>query len=240
LEGTLEINWSLLTNFFIGLLAIVNPIGKIPIWMQAREGVGRVTNRWLAAMVVLVGGVVLLLFLIAGNYILMAFGIDVPSFRIGGGVVIMVVGIQMLRGNAINLDNSDDDDGQDPVHAARTRFKKVVIPMAVPLIAGPGSITTALLYGLRADSLVDHLAMTAILVGIMVIVYFILTSGAHLGKWVGRLPFIVITRIFGLIVVAVAAQLMVVGLGEAFPAWLDGGDSPIEQEVRQSENVEDP
>ena len=130
------------TNFLIAMLAITNPVGKVPLWVRVSgddsEGV-----RWrLALMVTTTARLILLGALLLGTRVLNLFGIDLASFQIGGGVVILLVGIKMINGTATDFDFDERDDSEDDLQRAKSRFRKVVVPMSMPILAGPGSIST--------------------------------------------------------------------------------------------------
>lgn len=224
------IDWQFVTNFLLALLAIVNPLGKIPVWIEASKLDRRQVRVVLALLVTLTGALLLTLFLLFGQFILEFFGVDLASFRVGGGIVILVVGMNMLNGQAVDLDLSEPDENQSALAQAKLRFGEVIVPLVVPFIAGPGSITTVLLYGARSHSLAEDLVLVGVLVGVMSLVLVTLLLGHRVRAWVGDLPLRVLTRIFGLILVAVAAQFIVEGLGEAFPNWLTPA-SPLQDDV---------
>jgi multiple antibiotic resistance protein len=114
----------------------------------------------------------------------------------------------------------------------------VVVPVAIPILAGPGSITTVLLFGYRAESWTDRLLLAAVLVALMLLVLGLLMLGQRIEAAVGALVLRVQTRIWGLLLTAIAVQLIVVGLGESFPAWLEP-NSPITDDVQQSSDMQD-
>lgn len=225
-------------NFALALIAILNPLGKIPIWVEASEGCDAPVRRRLAVFVTGTATLVLLAFLLFGREILDFLGLDLPSFRVGGGIIILLIGLDMLRGRAVNVEQQEGDVGDDAYDRAKARFRDVVVPVAIPILAGPGSITTVLLFGYRAQSWPDKLLLVAVLVGLMLLVLGLLLLGHRIQATVGDLVLRVQTRIWGLLLTAVAVQLIVVGLGESFPAWLEP-NSPIVDDVQQSADMQD-
>ena len=205
--------------------------------MDAPEGCDRAVRTRLAVMVVGTATLLLLTFLFFGKQLLDFLGIDVPAFRVGGGIIILLLGIEMLRGNAVDFDQSSDANEGDALDQAKARFRDVVVPVAVPILAGPGSITTVLLFGVRADDWTQRLMLAAVLVGVMLVVLLILLAGEQIKSFFGELALTVQTRIWGLLLTAIAAQLILVGLGESFPNWL-GSTSPIVDDVQQSPETE--
>lgn len=224
-------NWGLITNFIIALLAIINPIGKIPLWLDASGDQSADVRSRLAALIVLTSGMVLILFFLFGKDVLNFFNIELASFKIGGGIVILQLGLSMLGGKAVDIEKEDLDDDAGVMQRVKSRFRQVVIPMAIPMIAGPGSITTVIIYGSRTESLVNTAAMCGILILTLVMVYFTMISGNTIKKYTGELPLMVITRLFGLILIAIAIQLIVEGLGEVFPSLIQSGAGMPQSEI---------
>lgn len=228
----------LLENFALALVAILNPLGKIPIWVEASEDCDPPVRWRLASLVTGTATLLLLAFLFFGREILNFLGIDLPSFRVGGGIIILLIGLDMLRGQAVNVQRSEGSENEDAYGRAKARFRDVVVPVAIPILAGPGSITTVLLFGYRAQDWTERLLLAAVLGGLMLLVLALLLLGQRIQATVGDLVLRVQTRIWGLLLTAIAVQLIVVGLGESFPAWLEP-NSPIVDDVQQSSDMQD-
>lgn len=212
-------DWPLIKSFFIAMVAIVNPLGKVPLYVQASAGQMR-QARWLLALLVTVTAfAILLLSLLAGKSFLGLFGVDLASFRVGGGIVILLTGLSMMRGSAVDV--SAEEEAEDSARRqARSRFRKVVVPLAMPILAGPGSISTAIVYSARTDGLLDYLWLSGVLVVVMLVVLGTLLLSRRVQRLFGDTALDILTRVFGLILAGIAVQLMVEGLGEIFPAWL--------------------
>lgn len=228
------LNTALLSSFLVAMLAIVNPVGKVPIWIDCSVDQDGAARRWLASLVAVTAGAILLVALWAGSFVLQAFSIDLPSFRVGGGIVILLTGLAMLRGEATDIERDEEDDQEQPaIERAKRRFRSILVPMAVPIIAGPGSITTVIAYANRiaeprysGEGLATMLGMTGVLLVVMGIVFVTLLVAPWVKQTVGDVGLTVVTRLFGLVLVAIAVQLIAVGLGELFPAWTTS-ESPV-------------
>ena len=213
-------NWPLATNFLIALMAIANPLVKVPLWIEASQH-DRQQVRWrLALLVTLAGGLILWIFLLLGDQILTLFGIDLASFRIAGGIVILMIGISMLNGRAVNVELEDLDESQSPFVQAKLRFRQVIVPMVMPMIAGPGSITTVIIYGTRASTVLDYAMLTVVLAGVIGLIFVTLLSSQRVRDVTGTMAMDLLTRIFGLIVAAIAVQFILEGFAEVFPQWI--------------------
>jgi multiple antibiotic resistance protein len=227
-------DWELMRNFFIAMLAIINPLGKIPLWAQASNDQDRHVRWRLALLVTSTALVILLVFLLGGQFFLNLFGIDLASFRIGGGTIILMVGLDMLRGTAIQIQDEAQNKQEDvsKFRLAQSRFKQVAVPLAMPLMAGPGSISTVVVYSARADSMTAYLGLSAALGAVMLILFLILLSGNQVQRVTGATVLNIQTRVFGLLLAGIAVQLIAEGLGSIFPAWVTE-DSSIYDELQQ-------
>ncbi len=215
----MEANWNVISNFAIAMLAIVNPVEKIPLWVQATKG-GRQNFQWLlAGMIILSSAGVLLVFLWFGHTLLTRLKIDLASFKIGGGLILLQFGFTMLKGTAIELGTERVDESVDLKHRVLRRYRQIFIPIGVPVIAGPGAITTTIIYGYQSDTFLTEVALSLTLVGVLAILFVTLLFGPLIQKATGDLPLNLISRVFGMILIAIAVQFMVDGLTAVFPGW---------------------
>ena len=130
----------------------------------------------------------------------------------------------MLQGSAGRLENREEE-GETNYQLAKKRFRKIFVPMAIPTLAGPGTITTVILFGSSAESLVDYTVLSAIVILTLIILYIMFSNSGWIEKKVDNIIFIVFTRIFGIIVAAIALQFILEGLGEVFPNWMEGSSA---------------
>lgn len=235
-----EIDGPLLRNFLIALLAIANPLGKIPVWIEASSDQKNDVRALTAGLLVGTGAAILVVMVFAGTAILGFFGIELAAFRIGGGIVILLIGLSMMRGQVADTTDSSDGDGS-VLSKAQARFRDLVVPMVVPLIAGPGSITTVLVYSARTDSVAMRIGMSIAIVLVAALLFGLMLCARPIQKVVGATALAVQTRLFGLLLAALAAQLIVEGLGQVFPAWVESVTIPsqILDEIRESTENDD-
>ena len=217
-------DWNLYVNFLIALLAIINPFSILPMWSELTSDASNNVRFRVAIRLILFSIISLTVFLVGGKYILSYFGIDLVVFKVAGGVLLLTTGMKMIEGKNTKLRGMDDEEGTD-LQIARLRFRKIIVPMGIPFIVGPGSITTVFLFGFGLTSLVDIGALIAILVIVLATLFFLLTSFYWVERKVDPIVFTAITRLFGIIVTAIAFQFILEGLSEIFPNW---ADSPSE------------
>lgn len=225
---------ALFQNFALAMIAIVNPIGKVPVWVKAAEGCDGAVRLRLAALVSITAAALLLIFLFFGRFVLEFLGLDLAAVQVGGGIVILMTGLEMLKGSEIQLDDDESHSDKDAYGRAKSRFREIVVPFAMPILAGPGSIITVILFGFRAEDWTQRSIMAAMLVAIMLLVFLVLLVGQRVQATVGDLALNVQSRIWGLLLTAIAAQMVMVGLGDAYPAWVQS-DSPIADDLRSQD-----
>ncbi|MEX2591523.1 MAG: MarC family protein [Anditalea sp.] len=217
-------DWNSMLNFLAAMLAIVNPIGLIPIWYEMTGDALPQVRRKIALMVTGSAFVILLLFLNLGNFILDFFSIDIEVFKIAGGFLLLTTAVSMIEGQATKLEENKES-GDTDLELAKRRFEKVLVPLTIPMLAGPGAITTVLLYSFTANGITDFAGFSIVLLFSYLLLFLVLGYSYQVEKRIDKLFFVAFTRIFGLIVAAIAVQFMVEGLGEVFPNWMEGGSA---------------
>ncbi|GEO20078.1 MarC family protein [Cyclobacterium qasimii] len=217
-------DWNLNLNFLAAMLAMVNPIGLIPIWYEMTGDATPKVRRKIALMVTGTSFLTLLLFLILGEYILVFFNIDIEVFKIAGGFLLMFTALSMINGSATKLEELKEE-ADTNFGLAKLRFEKVMVPLVIPMLAGPGSITTVLLYSFRASGSTTYLGLSGVLLLSYFLLFLVFSFSYKVENKVDDIIFVGFTRLFGLIVAAIAVQFMVEGLGEVFPNWMEGGSA---------------
>ena len=147
----------------------------------------------------------------------------------------MTTGMKMIAGSDAKLPEKDDLEGTS-LQLAKVRFRKIIVPMGIPILVGPGSITTVFLFGFGWESLIDIVALTAVLIITLVALFFGFTTSYLVERKIDPLVFTATTRLFGIIVTAIAFQFILEGLGEIFPNWVNSS-SPI---IDSNMNAPDP
>lgn len=200
--------WNLYLNFFAAMLAIINPIGIFPIWSELTNDASNNIRKRVAFLMILTSFAILAVFLVSGKYLLQFFSIDLPVFKVAGGILLLNTGISMVKGSATRLKNRKEE-GPSAYSIAKQRFRKIIVPLAIPALAGPGSITTVILFGTKADSFINFLMLGAVVFVSFLILLIVFVNARFFEKKVDGIVFSIFTRIFGIIVTAIAIQFMV-------------------------------
>lgn len=220
-------NWNFYLNFLAAMLAIVNPIGIWPIWSELTNDEASKIRKRVALMVIFTAYFILVIFLIGGKYLLQFFSIDLQVFKVAGGILLLYVGISMVRGSATQVRKSHIE-GETTKALAKQRFREIIVPIGIPALAGPGSITTVIVFGNQAQSAIDYLFLSIVILIAFLALLLVFLSSSYLEKNVDDIVFTIFTRTFGIIVTAIAIQFIVEGLGEIFPVLMQGS-SVLEQ-----------
>lgn len=208
------LNWTELFKDLIGIFAIINPVGAIPVYltMTAHKSTGEM--RHIAAKASIAVGVILIISIWAGNLLLQFFGIGMPAFRIASGLLVLLIAISMFQAKispAIHT-HAEALEAEDKEGIA-------VVPLAIPLLAGPGAISLVIVNAEQMFHWTDKAITSLGSVFLAGVVWIILSLAVPLGKRLGTAGINIATRIMGLLLAAMAVQFIANGLIALFPAW---------------------
>jgi multiple antibiotic resistance protein len=197
----------------ITFLVIIDPPGCAPIFASLTRGATAVQRRSMALRSTVIAWAILIFFALLGKPLLHALGISLASFRIAGGIMLFFIAIDMVferrterrEKRAEAIENSPEIEDIS------------VFPMAMPMIAGPGSIASAMLWVSRADSAINVAVVLAAITTVMVMTLITLLAAGPLMRLIGDKVEAAITRILGVILAALAAQFVIDGLKQSFP-----------------------
>ncbi len=219
----MQIDFALVLNFFIAMLAILNPIGNVPIFLEHVNDDSAEVQKNLAKLMGLAIFVISLFFYFTGQPFLRAFSITIPAFRIAGGILIMMIGMRMLNGKP-KFDNEGLQHPVTPVNPfleATKRLSSIIVPVATPIFVGPGTITTIILYAQKADGWLTNIAMLLALAGACTIIGAVLFLSRWFFKILGRNGMQIVSRAMGLILCAIAVQFVVDGIAQLLPGVIN-------------------
>jgi multiple antibiotic resistance protein len=199
-------------KIFIGIFAVMNPLGALPLYLSLTQNDTKHDRKMTAASAAKAATIILLITLFFGEVILTFFGISVNSFRVGGGILILLMAISMLYGQTSDAKNTNEERVE-----ARQRKSIATVPLAMPMLAGPGAISTTILYANRSEGIIHYAIMTAQLCIIGLILWLLMRLAAKIAVRLGQTGMNVITRVMGLILAAIAIEFISVGLKGIFP-----------------------
>ena len=195
-----------LVTAFVALFIVIDPIGLAPLFVALTSGMSAQKRRTIAIRACLVSIGILLVFSIFGHNILAFVGISMPAFRSAGGILLFLTALDMLferrqrrREGSAEEEDLDEDDPS-------------VFPLAIPLIAGPGSITTIILLVGQTDGTKGYAAVMGVLLAIIALVFLMFLSASTIERLLGKTGITVVTRLLGMLLAALSVQFVLDGL----------------------------
>jgi multiple antibiotic resistance protein len=199
---------------FVSLFVIVNAIGNVPIFLTLLERFSEGERKIIVKKAILVAFASLVLVTLTGNLFFRIQGIQFYSFRIAGGILLSIVSLEMLYGRRTRTQSSTDEEGH---YSEREEIS--IIPLAIPLLTGPGALTTGIVLFDKAGDFFNRIILFLIMGMVFLISYLILSQSRAVFKYLGRTGTLVALRIMGLMLLSVAVQFVIEGIHEAFPRF---------------------
>jgi multiple antibiotic resistance protein len=197
---------------FGSLFSIIDPFAAVPIFLALLGERTREEQRSAALRATLTCFIVLVMFGAAGSVILHFFSITLPAFKIAGGIILFVVGFEMLRARQSSTRSTSEERSE-----AQAKEDVAIIPLGLPLLAGPGAIATVMVLAGKARTLPHRSAVFISVMIVCVLSFAVLRSATYFARVLGRTGINVIGRVMGLILTATAVQFILDGAREAFP-----------------------
>ena len=190
---------------FMAFFAIMNPISNLPAYMALVADDSQKISRKIAFRSLLIAFVIVTVFIFSGDFIFKVFGITIVSFRIAGGILVAVIGYHMINGN-----HSPSYKGMEQQAVNSDPMSIAISPLAMPLFAGPGTITTAL--SLANGGLRNQLMTVVAFALLCVITYLLLRSAKQIADFLGKNLMKIITKMMGLLLFSIGIQMIIVSV----------------------------
>ena len=190
---------------FMAFFAIMNPISNLPAYMALVADDSQKISRKIAFRSLLIAFVIITVFIFSGDFIFKVFGITIVSFRIAGGILVAVIGYHMINGN-----HSPSYKGMEQQAVNSDPMSIAISPLAMPLFAGPGTITTAL--NLANGGLQNQLITVVAFALLCVITYLLLRSAKQIAGFLGKNLMKIITKMMGLLLFSIGIQMIIVSV----------------------------
>jgi multiple antibiotic resistance protein len=194
---------------FTSILFLVDPIAVIPAYLAFTRTDSASHRRRTASVACAVAGIALLIFAAGGDLILRAFGITLPAFRIAGGLILWLVAMDMLRAERTT------QEGQPELAEGERKEDVALTPLAVPMLAGPGAMSTVMVLAAQARTPTHSVIVYASIALTMVISWLTLRAADRLFTRIGQTGIRVTTRLMGLLLAAIAVQFVLTGVRDA-------------------------
>ena len=202
----------------VGIFTISNPLGNLPIYLSFTDG-NRRKDRAIARSSAITFLVSLMLATWLGNDLLGFFGISRPAFQVAGGVIVVLIGLSMLRSEPSKVHHDPESVERDQNSAV-----KGIVPLGIPLLAGPGTLTVVIADP-NAASMGGKIGLSVVVLALTAVVYLIFEAGEMLSSKISASALQVLTKIMGLLLTSIAVQMIFTGLRAGFPVLRELGIS---------------
>jgi multiple antibiotic resistance protein len=206
------LQWTVYVKIFTTLLAIVNPLGVVPVFVSLTEGLTVRERRRIVRTTSTAVAIVLGIATVFGRPVLNFFGVSIASFKVGGGILLLLMSISMMQARHTQSKQTPEE-----AEEAEEKESIAVVPIAVPLLAGPGAISTVIIYA-GASSGPLHLGLI-VLIGLLIglLSWLALSAAAPLRRMLSKTGINIATRLMGLLLAAIAVEFITGGLVDLLP-----------------------
>lgn len=201
-------------HYLLGLFAVANNISAIPLFLSLCDGLSKKEQRKLGATATLTAFITMMIAMFTGAMILNFFEISINAFRIAGGLLLLMTGLSMMNSDA------QDPSNQDKKKGFSEKISVAVIPIGIPLTTGAGTISTVILFAENLDAYSRIIKLSAAITCMTVIIFLFFRYSTGIVKYLGHTGLSVVTKIFGLITLALGIQFILTGLVNTFPVLL--------------------
>jgi len=211
--------WSLFASAFVTLFVVLDPPGCVPIFSSLTSGASAAHRRSMAIRSTAIASLVLVAFGLGGQAFLTALGISLPAFKIAGGIMVFLIAIDMVFEKRTERRETRAEEVLASAAAAAKPIAEEdisVFPMAIPMLAGPGSLAAIMLLAARSHDTAERLAVMAALAAVMAITLVALLAAGPLMRLMGAKLEGALTRLLGVVLAALAAQFVVDGVKQSF------------------------
>ena len=210
LEGIELREWNEYVRLLVGLLALINPLTILPIFLVLLQGRAEQEKRHISMVASVTVLVTLLSFTYLGGALLGLFAITIESFRIAGGILLLLTALEMMRAKSTARAGGEDTE----VNVTSIG----IVPIGIPLLAGPGAIVTTIVDATALHSIAHKVAVSLVIVLVALVVYIVLRLSAKAGKYLSPTAMTVFNRVMGIIIASIAIEFILNGLAAKFPA----------------------
>lgn len=193
-------------KIFISIFVLVNPLEGIPVYLASTSTMPVEQKQKIAKTAAVGVAIILLIALFLGKAILQVFAITIPAFTLAGGTIIFLIALKMVLG----------DDNDSPA-ATPTKKNIAIVPLATPLLAGPGPISSVILYATQSTSIWNDLMISVVIIIVAIATWLALRGSAKMQVYLKENGVDVLTRISGILVAAIAVEMIISGLLQLIP-----------------------
>jgi multiple antibiotic resistance protein len=210
-------DWTEYSRFVIALFAIMTPFAAIPTFLSLTERQNERDRARIVRTAILTIALLLIISALLGDSILRLIGTSLSSFRVGGGIVLLLMALSMMNARVSPVQQTREEAEE------ATQMSAIgVVPIGMPLLAGPGSISTVIIQMERDASFAHHAMVISCILLVCALVWGVLALATPIGNRLGRTGLNILNRLFGLLLAAIAVEVIATGLRQLFPGWATG------------------
>ncbi len=199
-------------KIFIGLLAVIDPFGAIPIVVAVTSGSTPKQLQKIIWVVVVTVSIILFSALYLGEDLLNLFGISISSFRVAGGILLLLMGISMLHARISGMIQTEQE-----AQEGEGKESVAVVPLSIPLLAGPGAISTVILYAYQGSDIRHYLFMSIDICFVIIALWLVLQFTPWICRHISQTGINIVMRLMGLVIASLAVEFIANGLKGLFP-----------------------
>ena len=206
-------------KIILSLIVLVNPFSALSIFLELTQDYTSRERRRTAQITALSVFIIMTVFIFSGNWILKILSISTGSFQVGGGILVFLIAVSMMNSgsNPAKPKIGTQEHDEITVQPRPNMGAVAIVPLAMPLIIGPGGISTVIIHASAARHMNDLFAIVAAGAAISVICYLSLLAAAKVSRWLGETGLTVLNRIMGMLLAAVAVEIVIAGIRSLFP-----------------------
>lgn len=202
----------IILKFFTALLAVMNPFIILPLFMAITEGKKEKVRHIIKTQTTIALSFILFITLFAGNKILRAFGISAGAFETAGGVIIFLIAMSMAQGKTSTMHDSSEEEND-----GRIKENPSIVPLAMPLLGGPGTIATIVVHSNYFVGVEGYIAASIAILLCIFLVWIVFSFAHKLTNILGKTGLKIITRIMGILLASIAIEMIANGLKDLLP-----------------------
>ena len=206
------LDWTEYAKICLALLVIVNPVGAVPLFASMTSGNSEEEKHRIARIASTSVAIVLTVAAVGGQPLLALFGITIASFKVGGAILILLLAISMMHGK-----QSGEKQTPDEAKEAEDKERIAVVPLAIPLLSGPGAISTIIIYATAQTSVAHLAAIVACAMLVALVTWIALRAATAVSTWLGKTGVNIAMRLMGLLLAAVAVEIFASGIVVLLP-----------------------
>ncbi|MBN1917947.1 MAG: NAAT family transporter [Verrucomicrobia bacterium] len=206
------LSWTEYLKIVVAMLAVLNPLIAAPVFAELTSGEVRRRRVRIALVASVAVFLLLVVSALTGEFVLRLFGISLEAFQVGGGLLVLLMAIGMLQARGAKVKQTDEE-----THEAEDKESIAVVPLAIPLIAGPGALSTMVMYSYRSPEVGHKLVLCVVAFLMAVVVFAVLRASNSMRRALGTIGINVASRLLGLLLAAIGVEFIATGLKGLFP-----------------------